>query len=1381
MGADAEFDAEFDERLRELRESSSAGLQADERFLVFGELGVLLASRYAAQGDAADLDDAISALRVAGDASAPPDVEPAWIRMELARLLVIRGEIAENVDDIEAAIEYLRGGLAELTPPDDPDPDFALAFHDLGLACSLRAVYAPSGAVDDFRMSADAFRRSIALSPVSHPALGETTARLGVVLAAAIVQEMGGLDDHSSVRETGWAELDGRVTDALRTLESGWRDLASDDSYRPVVQYWRAMMRMARFTLFGGASEDRQRALADFTSYLEAPGRDDRVADFCHVLIAFLQLCGTTPAAFKTRVTAPSLANFARFLAAEQMADPEAARIALGHLDQITDVAAVSTAYGGLLPALRLAAAAALDGGNATEDHLGTLLADLGQSTEEPAGDEFGVLIDWLRQLQTLRDGSATPAEVAEAFTRFVDGLDDTHPMRPALKALVGQLLDGFSKDPAVSRPASREERDAAFELLEQVLLELPDDHPNRGPTLVRLTNTLIRGTQDDYSAERLTRVRGLLLDALERPTKDVESEVSCRLLLILVECLLSLAEGTELRPLGDTIESLKRVITLIPPERPMRAMIPLLLGVVLSQHFRLRGDLEYMDAAAYYIGALSQAVKAGDVPAVESAVTLDWLLASMPLLREQSVPDRHVLDKVIGSMEELLAGSPEEPDLRSMLERNLRAFEYLRLFLVPGGVGFQRPNLAHLAEATKAVVDRADEVDPTDPLYALEIGAAGYVTVGTGHAGRDLKTIDEGLALAADACQAGREMPAFRPRLLSMFGYGLTLRYEVTRDRADLSNAIQKLEEARRAAEDGVDDLTGDITHSLAGAYHIRGDERLGDRRRAGEAGLDSLRARAWAVMLQTSTGRAFDAAAVAAGEAQRLALWCVSDGLIETAIEVLERGRAMVLHVATTETGLPGLLREAGHHDLAAEWEASAAENGPAPWDSAATTGQSPVDYARLLAGLSETRLPGDLRRRVIAAIRGTEIERRLFSPPAVEEISGALRAAGAAALVYLVAAEQQGAGLALVVGADGQVRQVELRRLRILPGSRVAAFAEAQRDREGLKPESDQARHAQRVWADALAQLCDWAWTAAMAPLLDVLADASDQPGLPVRLVLVPVGDLAVVPWHAARRTVADGTLRYACQDAVISYAASARQFIDARRYERRPWNQDPAVVRVAGLYWAAKEAEHIHGRHYPDGRLLGGRPGAGGGHSLPATAGNVRDLLPGPRSPGATLLHLGCHAWASPRPADSRLLLAGNEILGMTDILRQARARPPGVCGGLVVLAACGSDLTSRHHDEALTLATAFLAAGAVGVIGTRWPVVDLPTSMLMSMFHHYLNAGYDDPAVALRAAQLWMLDPRRSAPAALPARLIELMGTVALHEPESWAAFTYQGR
>jgi CHAT domain-containing protein len=293
--------------------------------------------------------------------------------------------------------------------------------------------------------------------------------------------------------------------------------------------------------------------------------------------------------------------------------------------------------------------------------------------------------------------------------------------------------------------------------------------------------------------------------------------------------------------------------------------------------------------------------------------------------------------------------------------------------------------------------------------------------------------------------------------------------------------------------------------------------------------------------------------------------------------------------------------------------------------------------------------------------------------------------------------------------------------------------------------------------------------------MAEVLSALG----RPGArrPVRLILVPVGELGMVPWHAARRRLLGGKLRHACEDAVLSYASSARQFIDTSRRRKPAWTSAPAVVRVsAGLPFAAEEAREIRRHFYPDGVHLGTRQDGAGR----ATAARVRDLLPSKRSAGASLLHLSCHAALVNPPIDSFLQLAGSRLY-VRDMLEQARNRPVDAEGGLVVLAACASDLTGDAYDEALTLATAFLAAGSIGVVGAKWAVGDVPTALFMVMFHHYLNNGYNDPATALRATQRWMLDERRKLPKGIGHQLTDELTQIDPAEPANWAAFTYQGQ
>lgn len=112
--------------------------------------------------------------------------------------------------------------------------------------------------------------------------------------------------------------------------------------------------------------------------------------------------------------------------------------------------------------------------------------------------------------------------------------------------------------------------------------------------------------------------------------------------------------------------------------------------------------------------------------------------------------------------------------------------------------------------------------------------------------------------------------------------------------------------------------------------------------------------------------------------------------------------------------------------------------------------------------------------------------------------------------------------------------------------------------------------------------------------------------------------------------------------------------------------------------------------------------------------------------------------------------------------------------------LVCLAACRTDLAAEDYDEALTLATAFLAGGAIGVVGARWEINDRSSSALMFMFHYYLVKHGLPQSEALRRAQLWMIDPHRAVPP--DARMPEQFAKGAsFAEPISWAGITHQGQ
>src|SRR5262249_4737031 len=190
------------------------------------------------------------------------------------------------------------------------------------------------------------------------------------------------------------------------------------------------------------------------------------------------------------------------------------------------------------------------------------------------------------------------------------------------------------------------------------------------------------------------------------------------------------------------------------------------------------------------------------------------------------------------------------------------------------------------------------------------------------------------------------------------------------------------------------------------------------------------------------------------------------------------------------------------------------------------------------------------------------------------------------------------------------------------------------------------------------------------------------------------------------------------------------ASGRQLIDVSRRPALVPQASPVIVGnpTLDLVFAGLEAQAIRDCCYPAG-LYFGHAAASWGRSAdgPGLPDEVLGQLPGISRPGASVLPLRCHATAvEAAPGRSHLVLADSQELTVETILRQASGRPPGAPGGLISLAACTSDRGGSDHDEALTLATSFLAAGAVTVVGARWKVPDEAASLLMFMFHYFMT-------------------------------------------------------
>ncbi|MEV0005828.1 CHAT domain-containing protein [Micromonospora sp. NPDC050980] len=575
----------------------------------------------------------------------------------------------------------------------------------------------------------------------------------------------------------------------------------------------------------------------------------------------------------------------------------------------------------------------------------------------------------------------------------------------------------------------------------------------------------------------------------------------------------------------------------------------------------------------------------------------------------------------------------------------------------------------------------------------------------------------------------------------LASLALGLNHRSEVTGSLSDVSEAVTLLERARELAGGPENPYWSYLTGMLGQL-----------RRRSGEASparlamLEGLRGYAWRVLLEPDSATARDVARQAAVEAIAAAGRCLVDQQPEDALRALDGGRALMLFAAT-ELRDPGTrLTAAGHPELAARWRAT----------------ETP-----------DPRLREDVLQ-VLARDTG------LLDPLGLDEIRDALRRLGVDALAYLVPADPPAPGWAVIAPAEGEPWFLALPNLTIGEGTDVERYLSAVASRSPELTTREVGADDPAEFADRVDALCGWAWKAAMGPLVKPFLGTDHVP----RLVLIPMGDLARVPWQAARDP--DGT--YVVERVALAQAASARMFCDTAAAEPVRLTSGGMVLadpdtgrRAADLRSARLEAYGIHQSFYPAATYVGRWPNGKVSPSGAGTPDDVRAWLLADGAQAGTVLHLASHGVieTARASASSRLLLAGGDLTA--DELIALLAGPNRHPIALVVLAACHTGRSIHGYDEAYSLGTMFLAAGARSVLSTQWSIPDQDTSLLMYMFHHFLTAEHRAVWDALRRAQMWMLDGDRRPPRTMPSPLRRMLADTDPARVVAWAGFTHWGQ
>jgi CHAT domain len=898
----------------------------------------------------------------------------------------------------------------------------------------------------------------------------------------------------------------------------------------------------------------------------------------------------------------------------------------------------------------------------------------------------------------------------------------------------------------------------------------MPGDDPETARALAAVGLQVLSAGASRRSVLQQQRLVGQLERLIGRlaPDEPVRPFIQCT-----YWALVSLHANLEHQPdLADSaLAELMSCADSVPVGNPWRPHLLASVGFALIDRHGMGGEMRHLDQAGTYV---SRAFKAIDPAGPYAEGTpghgaLLFLRGHLEVLRYyyDRAPER--LPKALDDLERAVELVGPDNPASSFMTSSIQTARTMRARMAAPAEGM------FLGEDEKAAFDTlltaAEQIGRDHPEYPLLIaqGAAGLMLRGLSAGDRAL--INRALPALASACSVAGLANRERTRLLEAHGFALLTRHALTGNQRDLSNAIDRLEEARRAVEQEPGSPYGaSVLQRLASAYRTRGDRARGDVDRATALGLAGLQELVGDVLLQDTDENALYRARQGTNEATEMARWLLQRDRAAEALNALELGRGMVLHAASSGAGVETALRESGHAALAHEWANAAADD-------------------------------SDLRYRTMLALEQSPAQARLLSSPSAADIAAALTQVGADALVYLLPQDEDGHGFAVLVDRDAAVRMLPLPGLRADAGSPVGDFLAARRNTEaamaipGTSAKAAAEAAARPFWLAALGALCDWAWRVALGRVLSALPVRTGSREL--RVVLVPGGELGLVPWHAARRP---GGSRYACQEAIISYAASARQFLDAARRRPRRWAEEPVLISDSSpsLYITAVSIAGLHAHHYEKAKVFGyahARLDAAVPGAAAVTPDDVLAALPHPGHPGASLVHVGCHGQVEVPVLNSSLLLGAGEDgkqirIEVRDILqraRQGRSAVGEVAGGLVVLASCFSDVTETDYDEALTLSTGFLSAGAIGVVGAGWMVGEAETAVFMTLFHHFLNGSHPSPASALRETQLWMLDTARDVPGGLPdairleAATARESGVNPYASPETWAAFSYQGR
>ena len=889
--------------------------------------------------------DAVAGLRADLAAAESPD-EQLEI---LAELTGVSAELCAAGDEAAAlAGECLDEAITGLTRVQAAFPaasgDGLLASYLLAQASLLRDV---GSDLDD----AICYLRDLrGLLPPDDPDLGQVE----LELAQALIERCS--------RSGQFADLD----EIVATLTDVLRRMDRDDSRRATVLSTLALYRAARYAGLNGLADDRDAALFHAAEGLTAAGSTAETTAVFHIVTAWMTLIRQLDSAHRSVGLNPAQLDVARtggpgateLLAAmaNTSIDADDAQAALSHLSQAREAAELDDDLRETAVVMAcLATLSLLRAGRFTGDVTG-LADELQQMALRPPVDLYRSELLGMRAgliaAQSDRD-SAGPEPEHGSDPQAADALQEAATQLPPHHLLRSPLLEQLRRTFGRQVGAAGAAGDPAAEVdqLMDALERLPPSDPEFARTLTVIAIDVLQVRLSRRGAVPMSRLGARLEQAVAKLPPDDPLRTVGEAMVLSIVFVRGVAEHQpELS--RQAIEGLIRNAENTPADNPFRPYAYMGLASAFADQYTMTGELRLLEQSRIYLEkgiALHDAARPS--PEREQGRAMLFYLRGMgELFRLMDAPESADFSQAISDLQQAADLVPPDHPLCPRIIADLESVRIARQALaaedpVPKMGRSERA----AAETVLATVQGLRRDHPDFPSLAAQAAA---VLMMQGVADLDPKPMDRAIALLADACTVPGLMFRERPRVLDALGFGLLTRYNLTRQPRDLSNAIDRLEEARRAVEqESASPYAANVLRSLASAYRIRGDAARGDVDRAVTIGLAALREHAGDVLLQDTDEHALSTARRMITDAVEMARWSLGRSRPGEAIDALELGRGTVLHAATAGAGLADILRAGGYHDLAAEW------------------GREPRPAQAL-----DTGAGSDLRYRIMTAIEGS-----------------------------------------------------------------------------------------------------------------------------------------------------------------------------------------------------------------------------------------------------------------------------------------------------------------------------------------------------------------------------------------------------------------------